>query len=58
VVGGGVTEALGGWWMKRVRRAFKERVFPKELGACEIRESSLGDDAGVVGAALLAGERL
>lgn len=58
VVGGGVTEALGDWWMKRVRRAFKERVFPKELGACEIRESSLGDDAGVVGAALLAAERL
>jgi glucokinase len=57
VVGGGVTEALGSWWMKRVRRAFEDRVFPKELAKCEIRESTLGDDAGVVGAALLALER-
>ena len=58
VVGGGVTEALGDWWMKRVRRAFRDRVFPSELADCDLRESSLGDDAGVVGAALLAADRV
>ncbi|WP_428386388.1 ROK family protein [Mucisphaera sp.] len=54
VVGGGVTEALGNAWMKRITDAFERHVFPHELRDCKIMASKLGDDAGVIGAALLA----
>ena len=58
VVGGGATEALGEDWMKQVRAAFKRNVFPKDLAETKIVASELEDDAGVIGAALLAVERL
>lgn len=58
VVGGGVTEAMGKKWMQWVRSAFERVVFPEELRQCKIVASSLGDDAGVVGAALLARDEL
>jgi len=58
VVGGGATEALGEDWMKQVREAFKKNVFPSELKDTKIVASELEDDAGVIGAALLAVERL
>lgn len=57
VVGGGVTEALKKPWMDLVKASFQEHVFPAELKKCRIVASSLGDDAGVVGAALLAKQR-
>lgn len=57
VVGGGVTEALGKPWMDRVRASFERYVFPAGLRKCKIVQSKLGDDAGVVGAALLAQAR-
>jgi glucokinase len=54
VVGGGATEAMGKPWMKWITEAFEAAVFPPELRACRILASTLGDDAGVIGAALLA----
>lgn len=58
VVGGGVTEALGKPWMEMVRASFEKYVFPAELRKCKILQSELGDDAGVVGAALLARKKV
>lgn len=54
VVGGGATEAIGEVWMDWVRQAFDATVFPTELKACKIVASELRDDAGLLGAGLLA----
>lgn len=58
VLGGGLTEALGRTWVAWVRHAFKGAVFPPELAGCRIVAARLGDDAGVVGAALIARDRV
>lgn len=58
VVGGGLTEALQDDWIKLIRAVFDEYVFPRELSKCKIVPSKLGDDAGIIGAALLAKQRL
>ncbi|MCE9592075.1 MAG: ROK family protein [Planctomycetes bacterium] len=58
VLGGGLTEALDKRWTEWVAESFENHVFPPELRHCKIVTSKLGDDAGVVGAALLARERL
>lgn len=58
VVGGGATEALGKPWMKQVRDSFEEHVFPAKLKDTKIVASELEDNAGPIGAALLAAERL
>ncbi|MBM4114139.1 MAG: ROK family protein, partial [Phycisphaerae bacterium] len=54
VLGGGVTEALGKSWVSRVRDSFEEHVFPSALRRVEVIASTLKDDAGVLGAAMLA----
>ncbi len=58
VVGGGVTEALGKPWIELIRDEFDKYVFPSGLSKCKIVASKLGDDAGIIGAALLAKQRL
>lgn len=58
VLGGGLTEALGKTWVEWVREGFAGTVFPAGLKDCKIAAAKLGDDAGRVGAALLARERL
>ncbi len=58
VLGGGLVEALGARYTRWVREAFDRYVFPAELRQCKIKTAELGDDAGVIGAALLARERL
>lgn len=58
VIGGGLTEALGEPYVSRVRAAVVRECFPKAVRAIEIVESALGDDAGIVGAALAAVDRL
>ncbi len=58
ILGGGGAEALGEWYLSRVRRAFDEAVFPEELRQCAIVATELRDNAGLLGAALLARERL
>lgn len=56
ILGGGVTEALGKPWLHRVREAVEQHVFPSSLRKCEVVASELGDDAGLLGAAMLARE--
>ena len=56
ILGGGVTEALGGRYFAAVRRGFEADVFPPSLRACELRMTKLAADSGLLGAALLARE--
>lgn len=58
VIGGGMASALGRPYLEWVREAFMERVFPRKLRKCRVVLTRLHDDAGVVGAALLARQRL
>jgi len=58
VLGGGLTEAVGPKIIEWIRKSFDDTVYPSELRDCKIVEAALGDDAGLVGAALLAAERL
>jgi glucokinase len=54
VLGGGFTEALGEPWVRSVRMATRARVFPPELRRVEVVGTRLKDQAGIIGAALLA----
>lgn len=54
VLGGGLNEALGKTFVKWVRESFDDHVYPPYLKKCEIVVSKLGDDAGIVGAGMLA----
>ncbi len=58
VVGGGLTEALGEAWVKKIRKAVRETAFPDRVQAVQVVASQLEDDAGLLGAALLAREKL
>lgn len=58
VLGGGFTEAIGEPWVREVRSAVRERVFPPELRKVEVVGTALRDNAGIVGAAMLAREKL
>jgi len=57
VLGGGVTEAVGHRYVAWVREAFDDAVFPERCRDCAILPTQLKDDAGVVGAGLLAWTR-
>jgi len=57
VLGGGVTEALGQPFLDLIRRHFDRFVFPARLRSAALLMTELRDDAGVIGAALLARER-
>jgi glucokinase len=54
VLGGGVIEALGDFYMGQVEEGFKVHSFKTARKSVKIVTASLGDDAGVTGAALLA----
>jgi glucokinase len=58
VLGGGASEALGKPWLKLVRENFEDHVFPDKLKDTKIVLSELEDNAGPIGAALLAAESL
>lgn len=58
VLGGGLTEALDERWLHWVRASFNDAVFPDVCKQCRLAASELGDDAGLLGAALLARQRL
>ncbi len=58
VLGGGGVESLGDWYIGQVRRVFDKAVFPDTLRQCAIVPTQLRDNAGLLGAALLARERL
>lgn len=57
VIGGGVTEALGGPFIDRIRRSFERDVFPARCRECELIMTELAADAGLLGAATLARDR-
>ncbi|GJM19965.1 MAG: glucokinase [Phycisphaeraceae bacterium] len=59
ILGGGLTEALGKAYVNLVRDAVKRDAFPATIAKeVEVRASELEDDAGVVGAGLIALHRL
>ena len=58
VLGGGGSEALGKPWLKLVRSNFEKHVFPDKLKDTKIVLSELEDNAGPIGAALLAADSL
>jgi hypothetical protein len=55
IYGGGVIEGLGEWMLGQIRTTALQYVINRNrIDAVKIIEAKLGDDAGVVGAALLA----
>lgn len=58
VLGGGLSEAMGQPFVDKVKKAVREHVFPSKAQAVKVVGTKLCDDAGVLGAALLASERL
>jgi glucokinase len=57
IVGGGVTGALGAPWINLIRASAKRQVLVDPEGKIKIEAAALGDNAGILGAALLARER-
>ncbi|MEM7756061.1 MAG: ROK family protein [Planctomycetota bacterium] len=57
VLGGGLTEALCDPWTDMIRTAVHQSVYPSACRAVEVVASELEDNAGVVGAALIARDR-
>lgn len=58
ILGGGLTEALQEPFVDRVRASVQRTAFPAIAKQVEVVASQLDDDAGVIGSALLAVERL
>ena len=57
IIGGGVTEALGPIFLDLVRDAAREQILVDPDQTIRIEPAALGDDAGILGAALLAREK-
>lgn len=57
ILGGGLTEALGAPYLEQVTTAAHEQMLAGATDAIRFVLAELGDDAGVLGAALLARER-
>ena len=57
VIGGGVTAALGEPFVDLVRSSARQQALVDPENRIAIRAAELGDDAGVLGAALLAAEK-
>lgn len=53
IIGGGIAQA-GDILFEPIRRVVTERALPYSAGACRIVPAQLGDDAGVIGGAVLA----
>lgn len=58
VLGGGLTEAIGAPFVERVQASARRAAFPDKCKALRVVASALEDDAGLIGAALLAADRL
>jgi glucokinase len=56
IVGGGVVGALGDPWVDLVRTSARTQIITDPEGMIKIVRAALGDDAGILGAALLARE--
>jgi glucokinase len=57
IIGGGVAGALGAPYIDLVRTAAQSQVLADPEGRIRIEAAALGDDAGILGAALLAREK-
>ena len=57
IIGGGVAGALGPHYLELVRTAARSQALTDPDGLVRIELASLGDDAGILGAALLAREK-
>jgi glucokinase len=57
VIGGGVTEALGPMFLDLIRASARQQILVDPGEKIKIEAAALGDDAGILGAALLARER-
>jgi glucokinase len=57
ILGGGVTQALGPVFIDMVRASAHEQILVDPGKTIRIEPAALGDDAGILGAALLARER-
>ncbi len=58
VLGGGLVHAIGKPYVDIVRDSVRREVFPESLRNVSVEASILGDDAGMVGAGLIAFEEL
>jgi glucokinase len=58
IIGGGVAGALGDPYLELVRAAARAHAITDPHGKIRIDRAALGDDAGILGAALLAREHL
>ena len=58
VMGGGVVEAMGNAFIKRVEKAARQVAFDFAMKDVKFVKAQLGDDAGITGAALLAREAI
>jgi glucokinase len=58
VLGGGVVEAFGDYFVDRIERAARDIAFEINSKDVKITRAALGDDAGVIGSAMLAREAL
>ncbi|APW58723.1 ROK family protein [Paludisphaera borealis] len=58
IIGGGVAQALGDSWLDLVRVSARRQILTDPEGKIQIVRASLGDDAAVLGAALMARESL
>ena len=57
VLGGGIVESLGKPFVETIRKQFEHDVFPKHCLQCQFNITSLGADAGLLGAASLSTQR-
>jgi glucokinase len=57
VLGGGLTEALGEPFVRKVEQEVRGRPMNAATDDLKVVQSELGDDAGIIGAALIARER-
>jgi len=58
ILGGGVVEALDDKFIERIRRFAVAYALPNTMDGVEIATAKLGDDAGVIGASVLARQHL
>jgi glucokinase len=58
ILGGGLTEAIGKPFVALVKKSVREYAFPDRCKQVDVVASELEDDAGLVGAAMLAREML
>jgi predicted NBD/HSP70 family sugar kinase len=58
VLGGGLTEAVGQPFVDLVKKAARREAFPERCRQVKVVMTKLLDEAGIIGSALIAAERL